>query len=58
MRFNRKALEFLFLFCLIVAATTVRPGSALERHAVEAIASVIILLFSLFLFMRDGRRTG
>jgi hypothetical protein len=57
MRFNRKALELFFLYCLIVAATTVRPGSALERHAVEAIALVVIL-FSLFLFMRDGRRTG
>jgi hypothetical protein len=56
MRLNRKALEAVVLFCLIEAATTLKSGSGLGAHAAEATASVLILL-SLFCFMRDGRRT-
>ena len=56
MRFNRKALEAFVLFCLLVATTTVKSGPGLWRHAAEATVSVLILL-SLFGFMRDGRRT-
>jgi hypothetical protein len=55
MRFNRKALEALFVYCLIVAATTVMPSSGLWFHVAEATASVLILL-SVFCFMRGGQR--
>jgi hypothetical protein len=56
MYFNRKALEVFVVFCLLVATTTLKSGSGLWAHATEATASVLILL-SLFGFMRDGRRT-
>jgi hypothetical protein len=59
MRFNRrKALEVSIPFCLLVAATTMKPGSESWAwvHTAEVNASVIILL-SLFFFVRNGQRT-
>jgi hypothetical protein len=54
MRFNPKALAVFVGFCLLVAMA-LSSGSA-WTHAAEAIASVLILL-SLFGFMRNGQRT-
>jgi hypothetical protein len=54
MRFNPKALAVFVGFCLLVAMT--RSSGSAWTHAAEAIASILILL-SLFGFMRDGRRT-
>jgi hypothetical protein len=53
MRFNPKALLVFVAFCLLLTMA-LSSGSG-WAHAAEAIASVLILL-SLFGFMRDGQR--
>lgn len=51
MRFNRKGFEVSVLFCLVVATTTVKPGSGLGAHAAEATAASVLILLSFFCFM-------